>query len=148
MSMPPDRPVFLVHASVAVMDGDRIMMVQEEKPALHGRWNLPGGHVDHGESPNDAAVREAREEVGLTLAMSGIVGIYTNPKSVRFVYRADGNGERPSAGDEILAVRWVALDDLLATPDDELVSPASLRLIVADLRGRKPMPLDLIRPVR
>lgn len=148
MTTPTDRPVFLVHASVAVMDGDRILMVQEEKPALHGRWNLPGGHVDHGESPNDAAVREAREEVGLTLTMSGVVGVYANPKSVRFVYRAEANGEQPAPGDEILAVRWVLLDDLLATPDAELVSPASLRLIVADLRGRQPVPLEFVRPVR
>ena len=147
MQMPTDRPVFLIHASVAVMDGDRILMVQEEKPALHGRWNLPGGHVDHGESPNDAAVREAREEVNLTLTMSGIVGIYANPKSVRFVYRAEATGETPTAGDEILAVRWMALDELLSMPDEVLVSPGSLRAIVEALRGRDPFPLEVVRKI-
>ena len=147
MPTPPERPVFLVHASVAIMDGDRILMVQEEKPSLHGRWNLPGGHVDHGESPNDAAVREAQEEVGLDLTMAGIVGVYANPKSIRFVYRAETNGKTPVAGDEILAVRWVALDDLLAMRDAELVSTASLRMIVADLKSQTLYPLEVVRKV-
>ncbi len=142
---PPDRPVFLVHASVAVIDGDRILMVQEAKPASREKWNLPGGHVDHGESPTGAAVREAREEVGLTLAMSGIVGIYANPQSIRFVYRAEANGQTAAPGDEILAVRWMRLDEVLAMQDSQLVAHASLRMLIHDLRTRPLAPLDVVR---
>lgn len=44
-----------------------------------GDWELPGGRVDPGESASDAAVRETTEESGITVAVTGLVGIYTDP---------------------------------------------------------------------
>ena len=44
-----------------------------------GDWELPGGHVDPGESASDAAVRETAEESGITVDITGLAGIYTNP---------------------------------------------------------------------
>lgn len=60
-----------------------------------GRWTLPGGGIDYGESPNDAAVREAHEETGYEIALDGVVGVdsrvYRSPRkmhAIRIVYRA------------------------------------------------------------
>ena len=47
-----------------------------------GDWELPGGHVDPGESASDAAVRETAEESGITVEITGLVGIYTDPGHV------------------------------------------------------------------
>ena len=47
-----------------------------------GDWELPGGHVDRGESASDAAVRETAEESGITVEVTGLVGIYTDPGHV------------------------------------------------------------------
>ena len=47
-----------------------------------GDWELPGGHVDPGESAPDAAVRETAEESGITVEVTGLVGIYTDPGHV------------------------------------------------------------------
>ena len=47
-----------------------------------GDWELPGGHVDPGESATDAAVRETAEESGITVEITGLVGIYTDPGHV------------------------------------------------------------------
>jgi NUDIX domain len=44
-----------------------------------GDWELPGGHVDPGESASDAAVRETAEESGITVEITGLAGIYTDP---------------------------------------------------------------------
>ena len=47
-----------------------------------GDWELPGGHVDPGESASGAAVRETAEESGITVEVTGLVGIYTDPGHV------------------------------------------------------------------
>ena len=43
-----------------------------------GDWELPGGHVDSGESASDAEVRETVKESGITVEVTGLVGIYTD----------------------------------------------------------------------
>ena len=47
-----------------------------------GDWELPGGHVDPGESASDAAVRKTAEESGITVEVTGLAGIYTDPGHV------------------------------------------------------------------
>jgi ADP-ribose pyrophosphatase YjhB (NUDIX family) len=47
-----------------------------------GDWELPGGHVDPGESAAEAAVRETAEESGITVQITGLAGIYTYPGHV------------------------------------------------------------------
>lgn len=57
----------------------RILMVHKTDNDL---WALPGGGMDIGESMPDAVVREVKEETGLDVEVTGIVGIYSNPKHV------------------------------------------------------------------
>jgi ADP-ribose pyrophosphatase YjhB (NUDIX family) len=145
----PDRPMFLLHASIAIMDAaGRLLLVQEQKPSAYGKWNLPGGHVDQGEAMLDAAVREMREEIKLSLTPTALLGMYQSPRAVRFVYRAEHrvSDPAPAAGDEIMDVRFVTLDELDAMSNEQLVAPSLLRAIVRDLRSDRRLPLDSIHP--
>lgn len=140
------RCLFRIHASAVVLDGaGRLLLVQEQKAASRGKWNLPGGHVDHGESPVAAAVRETAEETHLSIQPQHLVGIYSFRRAIRFVCVAqhDGRGE-PMAGDEILAVRWFAPGDILSMDDGQMVSPAMLRRIVSDVTSGRQLPLETV----
>jgi 8-oxo-dGTP diphosphatase len=141
-----DRASFRVHASVAVVDGDRVLLVQEAKPHNLGRWNLPGGHVDHGEVIPIAAARELREETGLDLPMAGLIGVYSSRNTVRFAFQANGAGSRPIAGHEILAIRWFTWDELLTTQED-LVAPEMVRAIAHDAMTGRLIPLDVFHSI-
>ncbi|MFF8725180.1 (deoxy)nucleoside triphosphate pyrophosphohydrolase [Streptomyces sp. NPDC015171] len=56
----------IVVVGAALLDGGRLLAARRSAPAdLAGRWELPGGKVEAGERPEDALVRELREELGI-----------------------------------------------------------------------------------
>ena len=61
-----DRTQRIVVVGAAVLDGGRLLAARRSAPAeLAGRWELPGGKVEADERPEDALVRELREELGV-----------------------------------------------------------------------------------
>ena len=61
---------------IVVNDQNEILMIRRTD---NDNWAVPGGGMDLGESITDAAVRETKEESGITCEITGLVGIYTNP---------------------------------------------------------------------
>jgi 8-oxo-dGTP diphosphatase len=70
--------------SACVWRDGRVLMIQRAKPSV-GIWAFPGGHVEPGETLQDAAARELMEETGMTADFTGLVGLYD-------VIRRDGAG--------------------------------------------------------
>ena len=83
----PDRPIVAVGAVVAM--GDGVVLVRRKNEPLAGRWSLPGGGVELGESLAACVVREVREETGLEVEVGPVVEvldrIHKDPQS-RIVY--------------------------------------------------------------
>ena len=107
-----------------VPGGSAVVIDEVGRVLLHrrrdsGMWALPGGVMDAGETITDAVVREVREETGVSVEITRLVGIYSDPRHV-IVY-SDGEVRqqfnicfraRPIAGtahrtDEASEVRWV-----------------------------------------
>jgi len=70
----PARPILGVGA-VIVVDGC-VVLIRRRNPPLAGRWALPGGVIETGESVRDAVVREAMEETGLDVTVEDLVEVY------------------------------------------------------------------------
>lgn len=103
-------------ASVAVFDGDDVLLVERSMPPSAGTWTVPGGHVETDETPAEAASRELREETGLRIApgdlriVSGTyLGNWDGKHVVSFGYAtrlADCEGT-PTAGSDARSVAFV-----------------------------------------
>ncbi|HMJ75255.1 MAG TPA: NUDIX hydrolase [Iamia sp.] len=63
-------------AVVIVDDEGRIGLSLRAREPFAGLWETPGGFVELGEHPEDAAVREVHEELGLDVTLTGLVGVY------------------------------------------------------------------------
>jgi len=65
-------------SEVLVPRGDAVLLVRAKRGFSAGHWNFPGGFVDYGEHPEDGAVRETREEIGVGVRLTGLVGTYVS----------------------------------------------------------------------
>src|SRR3989344_4661599 len=115
-----------------IKDG-RILLIKSKRGISEGKWNGPGGHVEEGESPADAAIRETIEETGVTpLGIKHVgrnefyIGGEGAMKAHIFVAR-DFSGETKETEEGI--PNWFSLDAIPLNemwPDDEIWIPVML----------------------
>ena len=118
---PPANSVVPSANVIVVDDQQRILMIERTD---NGNWAVPGGGMDIGESLVTTAVRETKEETGIDVEVTGLVGIYTNPDH-RIEYTSNGEVRQefsvvftarpldgtPTTNIEASRVEWVPHDD-------------------------------------
>jgi 8-oxo-dGTP diphosphatase len=128
--------------AAAIVQRGRLLVQQRAWPAAHaGRWELPGGRVDDGESERDALIRECAEELGVVVHLGVRVGhdipLPGSDATLR-VYAATlaDQTAKPRAV-EHRAIRWVhvhELDTVDWLPADRALLPALRELLRAARR--------------
>jgi ADP-ribose pyrophosphatase YjhB (NUDIX family) len=136
-----------------IADGDRYLLVKEAKASARSRYNLPAGKPEVGETLTEAAVREAREETGLTVAIDHLVGIYHCPKAsegfgvVNFVFAV-----RPLAGTLATSpthpdVRYFSRVEIAALAAEGMVRGTHIERAIDDHAAGRALPLSIIEVV-
>jgi 8-oxo-dGTP pyrophosphatase MutT (NUDIX family) len=96
--------------TVVVIEQGQILLIQRQDLKI---WALPGGAIEPGESVTQAAIREVREETGLEVELTRLVGLYARPQwigsphSAIFAARPIGGSLRPQP-EEVLALQYVS----------------------------------------
>lgn len=98
-------------AAVAIEGSDGILLVQRAHEPYQGQWMLPAGFVEYGEFAEASAIREAEEETGYQVELTGLWGLYfgtDDPRNVSHlaVYGARVVGGQPRAGDDAIALKF------------------------------------------
>lgn len=104
-------------SELAIPDGDKVLMVKAKRGFSLGYWNLPGGFMQYGETPETACARETKEETGVEVAVDGAIGTYVSTfpdkpaYTLGFVYEGKvlSTQFRPKE-DEIERVEWQLFD--------------------------------------
>ncbi|MBO1336982.1 (deoxy)nucleoside triphosphate pyrophosphohydrolase [Streptomyces sp. VRA16 Mangrove soil] len=109
-----DPVVVVVAAALYGADGRLLAARRSAPPQLAGRWELPGGKVEPGETPEHALVRELREELGVTAEpLARVPGEWPlKPGYVLRVWRCALRSGDPRPLEDHDELRWLAPDEL------------------------------------
>lgn len=113
-------------AAVALFDSTGNILLLRRKD--NDKWTMPGGTLDFGDSLTDCAVREVREETGLNIRITGLIGTYTNPhiliaysdgevrQEFTLVYAAEIESGDLKIDDESKEAAWIQLPTAIELP--------------------------------
>ena len=78
--MPPSRQTQRISCYAVIVDSEQLLLVRVSGSDLEskGRWTLPGGGIDFGEHPDEAVVREVREETGFAIEAKKLLHVDSN----------------------------------------------------------------------
>ena len=111
---------------VLVTGSDKLLFVQRGAEPQIGKWCFPGGYVDRGEEVRAAARREVREETGLEVEITGLIGVYSLPSNPVIVIAYSGSMTSGAlvAGTDAEDAGWFEVDEL-----PELAFPHNVKII-------------------
>jgi len=110
---PPKTPLLTVDCVVFDRAG-RLLLIKRAHPPFKGKYALPGGFVDVGETVEAAALRELKEETGVGGKVVRLIGVYSDPKrdprghTVSCAFLVRPRSTRVLGGDDAASAEWVA----------------------------------------
>ena len=120
---------------IVVHEG-RVLLARHTYGNGKGRLIVPGGYVEHGETPQHALVREFLEETGITVEPENIIGIRFNVHDWYIAFRAKYiSGVPESDRDENSEVLWVDIEEALVREDVPDLTKKLIQSAVSDKEG-------------
>jgi mutator protein MutT len=116
---------------VIINEGDRIVLIRRGQDPFAGKLALPGGFVEYGETVEQAAIREVKEETNLEIRLVELLGVYSDPNrdprkhTISTVFIAEPLAGNLRGGDDAADAAWFSLSaidlSLLAFDHSQIV---------------------------
>jgi 8-oxo-dGTP diphosphatase len=112
-----EGPPALTVDGIIIIEG-KIVLIKRRNPPFQGMYALPGGFVEHGETVENAVLREVEEETSLKTEIKRLLGVYSEPgrdprgHTVSVVFVLDKIGGELKAGDDASSVKLSDLNEL------------------------------------
>ncbi|WP_109260895.1 NUDIX hydrolase [Hyphobacterium indicum] len=109
------RPLACV--GVVCRRGDEVLLVRRGREPLKGKWSIPGGKMEFGETAKEAALRELQEETGITARITRLIdvvdSIMEDQHYVLIDFEAEWISGEPVAADDAEAAEFVPVKEAL-----------------------------------
>lgn len=112
---------FLIVSKVLVENGDKILLIKRATGIDKDKWDAPGGILEKGETPEQCAIREVKEETGLDIEITSFLG-YEYHEKTRYknqlqhgtflYYKGIPSGGKINISNEVSEYKWISLKDL------------------------------------
>ena len=111
--MGQDRP-YISTDCIVFDESDRVLLIRRKNDPFRGQYAFPGGFIETGETAEDLARRELKEETGIVAGDLRLLGVYSDPgrdprhHTITIAYLVRVHGQTPIAGDDAAAAEFVA----------------------------------------
>ena len=128
----------LLTVDTVVIENSSILLIKRKNDPYQGSWALPGGFVEYGETVENAAVRETKEETGIDVKLGDLVGVYSDPDrdprghTVTVCFLGTKIGGRVRSATDAEEARYFELNEINILDlafDHELIIQDSLKLL-------------------
>lgn len=110
-----ERPIACV--GVVCRKGDEVLLVKRGREPLKGRWSIPGGKMDFGETVREAALRELKEETGVEARITRLIDVVDSVMGDRHYvlidFEAEWESGEPVAADDADAAEFVPVEEAM-----------------------------------
>lgn len=145
------RNSHLVTGAILVDDTGKICLVQEAKGPWAGRWNLPLGHLEHGETMPEGAKRELKEETGYNVELTALLPLQNasreNVFRVLYVGKVVGGSPAERIEADTSTVSWFTIDEIKQKLNNQELRDVGAWHDVLLYQNGPHLPLDIIKEV-
>lgn len=142
------QPNVTIVCSIMLEHEGKLLLIKEARPNVRGKWNTPAGHLEDIETPIMCALREAKEESGYDVELTGIQAVYHRPSADEYIIdycflARPKNLNVSSLADDVLETHWFSREEVEALPRESLRSARTAKRLEDWLAGKR-YPLTVI----